>query len=228
MADKSSVFDMNTITPTKTKIDAGTDSHISIKGSAANWGGITGDGFLSGPQPGQEQLLVKGNQTARTTGNRHHHIQGHLTTTIISGEDRNVTMGRSTIIGPNETLTINGERVMTITGSNMRTILGPYLDTNVGPKTRNEVSSWFANEGWFKVKAGLVTVQIYANKSELLGLKAGLSAIKTEGVLIKNETIALWLATGLLAACLTVARPKIGVAKPDIGGVSTHAWYVGV
>jgi hypothetical protein len=229
MADQSSVFSRDALTITKTRIpEPGKDNHINIEGSIANWGGITGDGFLAGPEPGQDQLLVNGTQTAKTTGDRKVLINGHLTTNIISGEERTVQQGRTTTITPNETQTINGERTVTITGSNIRTILGPYLDTNVGPKTRNEVSSWFNYEGPIKLSIGGANLQVYGIVGELVGFKGEAMGIHLDASWMNNDNIGLKLSTGLLAACLTVVRPKIGVAKPDFGGVSTHAWYVGV
>jgi hypothetical protein len=227
MADQ--VFNMNTLTVTRTGIpEAGKDNHIDIKGSVANWGGITGGTFLAGPEPGQDQLLVNGNQSEKITGDRELFVNGHLTTEIITGEERKVKQGRITTITPTETVTINGERTMTITGSNVRTILGPYLDTNIGPKTRNEASTWFSYDGLFKLSVGGMNAQAYGIVAEVVGFKGEAMGIHLEAAWADNETIGLKLATGLLATCLTVVRPKIGIAKPDIGGVSTHAWYVGV
>src|SRR5262250_3943194 len=72
------VYKADTQTSTGTAVpNAGGDNHIPTSGSAANWGSITSETFLSGPKPGQEQVLIKvGNQTAKVAeGQRLEEIQ---------------------------------------------------------------------------------------------------------------------------------------------------------
>lgn len=72
MINEQSVFAKNNLTVTSTSVpDAGADSHISIRGSAGDWRAITSSGFLQGPEPGQEQvLIVSGDQSIAIEKNR--------------------------------------------------------------------------------------------------------------------------------------------------------------
>lgn len=85
MAGKESVFTMNNLTATSAAVpEAGADNHIPIKGSAGNWKSITSDSFLKGPEPGQDQILIK-------SGDQSIAIQKNRTTTIGENENLKVT-----------------------------------------------------------------------------------------------------------------------------------------
>lgn len=85
MAEKRSVFVMDNLTATSSVVpEAGADNHISIKGSAGNWKSITSSAFLKGPEPGQDQALVK-------SGDQSIAIQKNRTTTIGENENLKVT-----------------------------------------------------------------------------------------------------------------------------------------
>lgn len=83
MADKP-VFAKANLTATRAAVpEAGPDAHIQINGSAGNWPSITSSDFLKGPDPGQDQVLVK-------SGDQSTAIQKNRTTTIGENESLNV------------------------------------------------------------------------------------------------------------------------------------------
>ena len=220
MAD--SVFSMNKLTHTSTAVpDAGVDNHIpAINAGVANGKRITSASFLAGITGGQDQVIVHGTQVTK--------IDGHLNTIILAGEDRTVMQGRTTTIAPTENHTVVGQRVTSITGNDQRTVLGSQIHTTIAGEFRNEVSSWLANQGLVKVKYGLVDVGLFGAKTEVVGIKLAFSAAETLNKVLQMKNVQTDLRVALLSIWLGLARPKIGVAKPDIGGVSTHAFYVGV
>ncbi|HEY7180069.1 MAG TPA: hypothetical protein VIC84_01570 [Blastocatellia bacterium] len=111
MADE--VYKANTLTSTGTAVPAaGADNHIPTGGSVANWGSITSESFLSGPKPGQEQVLVKvGNQTAKVAeGQRLEEIQKkhwfHVYDTATEDGVFEFDQHRKTTVSLNDTLTV--------------------------------------------------------------------------------------------------------------------------
>jgi hypothetical protein len=101
--------EINTTTPVP---NAGADNHILTNGSAANWESITSESFLSGPKPGQEQVLVKvGNQTAKVAeGQRLEEIQKRhwfkLYDTGTENGDFEFDKHRKTTVTLSDTLTV--------------------------------------------------------------------------------------------------------------------------
>jgi hypothetical protein len=84
MADRP-VFAKANLTATRAAVpEAGHDAHIQISGSAGNWAAITSSDFLKGPEPGQDQVLVK-------SGDQSTAIQKNRTTIIGENESLNVT-----------------------------------------------------------------------------------------------------------------------------------------
>ncbi len=101
MAKGSSVFGARNLVATGSAVPAaGADNHVNIKGSAGNWPSITGKQFLKGPEPGQDQALIKsGDQTVD--------IEKKLRTHIKDEEIRLVdTVGRTTKITKSEELSV--------------------------------------------------------------------------------------------------------------------------
>lgn len=215
--------------------NAGLDNHININGSSASWGSIASDTFLPVPNPGAEQTLLKGTQCTKVTGNEFVRVEGNrdvkivgkLNTKIDTGETRDVKVSRDTTVAILDKTTINGNGVTTINGNLNRSIMQTYTDTVIGARISNEPSQWF-DYGWFKLKIAGLDLEAVAVKAETQGVKLEAMGMHLDASYINNENVAIKLSTGLLALLLTVGRPKIGVAKPDFGGVSTHAWYVGV
>ena len=111
MGNKS-VFAMNNQTATRAAVpEAGADNHIQITGSAGNWRSITTSAFLKGPEPGQDQVLVK-------SGDQSTAIEKNRTTTVGENETLNVTknLGLKTgiehyIEGPGGSTKIDAEGV---------------------------------------------------------------------------------------------------------------------
>lgn len=107
-----SVFGANNQTNTATAVpNAGSDNHIPTQGSAATWGSITSETFLAGPQPGQEQALVKvGNRTMQiATGQQMAEVKSHATTHVYDGDDKlYYHKNRTTEVTLDDTVTVNG------------------------------------------------------------------------------------------------------------------------
>jgi len=114
------VFGSDTQTNTGTPVpNAGADNHIPTQGSAANWGSITSEGFLSGPKPGQEQVLIKiGDQTAMVSeGQRLEEIQKKLSFRVRDGDPEDVLQfdqNRKTAVTLSDTLTVGEDQKVTV------------------------------------------------------------------------------------------------------------------
>jgi hypothetical protein len=99
----------------------GVDNHVITDGSAANWGSITSENFLAGPQPGQEQVLIKvGNQTAKVSeGQRWEEVQKKLLLHVYdTGSEDGVYVfdqNRNTTVSKNDTLTVVKSQNVTVT-----------------------------------------------------------------------------------------------------------------
>src|SRR5262245_12899082 len=112
MADP--VYQGNNQTNTATAVPkAGGDNHIPIKDSAAkDWKAITSENFLEGPQPGQEQELIKsGDQSAKIAKGRSlAEVQKKSWTHVYDDEDHNVVLEceqtRTTTVIKNDNLTV--------------------------------------------------------------------------------------------------------------------------
>lgn len=114
------VFDRKAETSTGTPVpNAGADNHIPTNGSAANWGSITSENFLAGPQPGQDQVLIKvGNQTAKVSdGNRLEEIQKKFSFRVCDGDpddELQFDQNRKTTVIKNDTLTVIENQHVTV------------------------------------------------------------------------------------------------------------------
>lgn len=118
MPNNSSVFAMNNLTNTSTAVpDAGADNHIPTQGSAATWNAITGNSFLAGPKPGQDQSLIRsGDQTGKVVAGQHlSEVQKKSWTHTYDADDvREFDKNRDVTITKNETLTIIGDRTIKV------------------------------------------------------------------------------------------------------------------
>lgn len=123
------VFGSDIQTSTGTPVpSAGADNHIPTQGSAANWASITSENFLSGPKPGQEQVLIKiGDQTAMVSeGQRLEEIQKKLSFRVRDGDpedmlqfDQNrktsVTLSDTLMVGEDQKVTVARDQKVTVT-----------------------------------------------------------------------------------------------------------------
>jgi hypothetical protein len=129
------VYSADPQTSTGTAVpNAGADNHIPTNGSAANWGSITSESFLAGPNPGQEQVLIKvGNQTAQVAaGERKHDVFKDATTHVNSGDNLLFYhKNRNTDVTLNDKLTVHGDREIGVQGKQTVTVLGEQLITVV-------------------------------------------------------------------------------------------------
>jgi hypothetical protein len=127
------VYQGDTQTSTGTAVpNAGADNHIPISGSAASWGSITSESFLAGPQPGQEQVLVKvGNQTAMVAaGERKHDVYKDATTHVTEGDNFHYYhQNRNTDVTKNESLVVHQDRLVGVVGTQYVTIRGEQYVT---------------------------------------------------------------------------------------------------
>jgi hypothetical protein len=124
------VFDRKAETSTGTPVpNAGADNHIPTNGSAANWGSITSENFLAGPQPGRDQVLIKvGNQTAKVSeGQRWEEIQKKLLLHVHdTGSEDGVYVfdqNRQTTVSKSDTLTVVKNQDVTITENQNVTVI---------------------------------------------------------------------------------------------------------
>jgi hypothetical protein len=98
---------------------AGADNHIPTMGSDADWGAIASAEFLSGPQPGQEQTLVKvGNQSAQIAeGERIHDVQKDATTHVHQGDNKlYYDKNREIEIALDDKITVSGNNKIEVHG----------------------------------------------------------------------------------------------------------------
>jgi hypothetical protein len=127
------VYSADTQTGTGTAVpNAGADNHIPTGGSAANWGSITSETFLAGPNPGQEQVLVKvGNQTAQVAaGERKHDVFKDATTHVNSGDNLLFYhKNRNTDVTLNDKLAIHGDNEIIVDKKRTVTVLGEQFVT---------------------------------------------------------------------------------------------------
>jgi hypothetical protein len=114
------VFGSSAETSTATPVpNAGADNHVATSGSAANWSSITSESFLGGPEPGQEQVLVKvGNQTAKVSeGNRLEEIQKKFSFRVFDGDPDDVLQfdqNRTTTVIKSDNLTVKENQNLTV------------------------------------------------------------------------------------------------------------------
>jgi uncharacterized protein involved in type VI secretion and phage assembly len=108
MAEKSSVFQSDTLTPTNLPVPkAGGDNHIPTEGSVAEWLSITSSKFIDGPEEGQDQnLFVSHDKTYDIEKNRKTHIK--------ENEELNIKKNRTTKITKDENSTIGGNQTIEV------------------------------------------------------------------------------------------------------------------
>jgi hypothetical protein len=115
-----SVFGSDTQTSTGTPVpNAGADNHIPTQGSAAKWDSITSESFLSGPNPGQEQVLIKiGDQTTKISeGQRLEEIQKKYSFTVHDGDPEDMLQfdqNRNTTVTLSDTLTVGEDQKLSV------------------------------------------------------------------------------------------------------------------
>ncbi len=217
-----SVFNRSVRTNTIVNVpEAGRDNHIPINQGAATGNLVTKTTFLNGIPPGQDQVLIHSdNQVTHIDKDQYVLIQGQLIKIVDTAETRVVKgRGRTTDIQTMDTRIVNGENFESITGTSMR--------TTIGGEIQNEVSSWFNFQGPVKIKLGGIDAGIYALKGETTIAKLGAHVVKKDDQVMKYEWAVnanKWMANELsaiaLSTLLVLARPKIGVLKPNSGGIS--------
>jgi Gp5-like OB domain-containing protein len=109
-----------TETSTSTPVPkAGADNHVPTDGSAASWKDPMKDSFIAGPEPGQEQVLIKvGNQTAKVSeGNRLEEIQKKFSFRVCDGDPDDVLQfdqNRTTTVIKSDNLTVKENQNLTV------------------------------------------------------------------------------------------------------------------
>ena len=182
------IYCADTQTCTGTPVpQAGADNHIPTNGSAANWSSITSESFLSGPKPGQEQVLVKaGNQTAKVAeGQRLEEIQKrnwlHVYDTATENGDFEFDQHRKTAVTLSDTLTVGEEQKVTV-GHDQNVIV--CKNQNVGVTETRKIEAKHIKEN-----AGQ-TIHIKAGKELILeGPNGQIIKIDGQGVTIQGVIV---------------------------------------
>jgi len=180
------VYKADTQTSTGTAVpSAGGDNHIPTGGSAANWGSITSESFLAGPQPGQEQVLIRaGDQTAQVAaGERKHDVLKNATTHVNAGDNLLFYhKNRNTDVTLNDALTVHGDREVGIQGKQVITVVGDQYVNVVKTHNVNVVEHIMehANRS-VTIDAGVELVLQGPGGS----IKIDSSGVTIEGVLVK-------------------------------------------
>ncbi|MBO0797212.1 MAG: hypothetical protein J2P31_00155 [Blastocatellia bacterium] len=180
------VYQANTLTTTGTPVpNAGGDNHIPTSGSAASWNSITSNSFLPGPQPGQEQVLIRtGDQTAQVAaGQRQHEVLKNATTHVNDGDNLLFYhQNRNTDITLDDTLTVHGNRDIGVQGKQTVTVIGEQWVTVVKDHNFNctENVKEHANRT-ITIDAGVELVLQGPGGS----IKIDSSGVTIEGVLVK-------------------------------------------
>jgi|RhiMetdeSRZDD1v2_1073273.scaffolds.fasta_scaffold340555_1 Gp5-like OB domain-containing protein len=134
----ASVFDRKSLTLTACPVpEAGSDNHIQMQGSAANWSAITEPTFLSGPKPGQEQVLIRsGDQAAQVAvGNRWVEIKQQAWTHIHDKEIRAVDADQELTVGANQAVQV-AQNVTSQIGKNLSETIGEMHNKVAGKQIK--------------------------------------------------------------------------------------------
>jgi hypothetical protein len=180
------VFGSDTQTSTGTPVpNAGADNHIPTQGSAANWGSITSESFLSGPKPGQEQVLIKiGDQTAMVSeGQRLEEIQKKLSFRVRDGDPEDVLQfdqNRNTTVTLSDTLTVGEDQKLTVVRDQKVTVTN---DQTVSVTNKRNVDARHISE------YGKETIVINAGVELVIQGPGGSIKIDNTGVTIQGVVV---------------------------------------
>ena len=177
----------NALVSTETPVpQAGADNHIPTNGSAANWSSITSESFLSGPKPGQEQVLVKaGNQTAKVAeGQRLEEIQKrnwlHVYDTSTENGDFEFDQHRKTAVTLSDTLTVGEDQKVTVVRDQNVTVT---RDQKVNVTNKRNVDARHISE------YGKETIVINAGVELVIQGPGGSIKIDSQGVTIQGVLV---------------------------------------
>ena len=134
----ASVFEGKSLTLTAFPVpEAGSDNHIQMQGSAANWSAITEPTFLSGPKPGQEQVLIRSGDQAEqvAVGNRWVEIKRQAWTHIHDKEIRAVDADQELTVGANQAVRVVQNASSQI-GKNLSETIGEMHEEVAGKQIR--------------------------------------------------------------------------------------------
>jgi hypothetical protein len=134
----SPVFEGKSLTLTACPApEAGSDNHIQIQGSAANWSAITDPTFLTGPRPGQEQVLIRSGDQAEqvAVGNRWVEIKRQAWTHIHDKEIRAVDADQELTVGANQAVHVV-KNVTSQIGKNLSETIGETHDEVTGKQIK--------------------------------------------------------------------------------------------
>jgi hypothetical protein len=181
------LFLKNALVSTETPVpQAGADNHIPTNGSAANWSSITSESFLSGPKPGQEQVLVKaGNQTAKVAeGQRLEEIQKrnwlHVYDTATENGDFEFDQHRKTAVTLSDTLTVGEDQKVTVVRDQTVTVTN---DQTVSITNKRNVDARHISE------YGKETIVINAGVELVIQGPGGSIKIDSQGVTIQGVLV---------------------------------------
>jgi hypothetical protein len=169
--------------------NAGTDNHVPTDGSAANWGSITSENFLAGPQPGQEQVLVKvGNQTAKVSeGQRWEEVQKKLLLHVYdTGSEDGVYVfdqNRKTTVSKNDTLTVVKSQNVTVNENQDVTVIENQT-VHVNGKLRKVEAKNISEEAVNKIYIKAGTELILEGPGGQM-IKIDSTGITIQGIIVK-------------------------------------------
>jgi hypothetical protein len=172
----------NTATPVP---PPGSDNHIPTNGSAADFGSITTVGFLSGPNPGQEQVLIKvGDQTAMVSeGQRLEDIQKKLSFRVRDGhseDELQFDINRTTRVNKTDSLTVGEDQKLTVVRDQKVTITN---DQTVSVTNKRNVDARHISE------YGKETIVINAGVELVIQGPGGSIKIDSTGVTIQGVIV---------------------------------------
>ena len=180
------VFGSDIQTSTGTPVpNAGADNHIPTQGSAANWASITSENFLSGPKPGQEQVLIKiGDQTAMVSeGQRLEEIQKKLSFRVRDGDPEDVLQfdqNRNTTVTLSDTLKVGEDQKLTVARDQKVTVTN---DQTVSVTNKRNVDARHISE------YGKETIVINAGVELVIQGPGGSIKIDSQGVTIQGVLV---------------------------------------
>lgn len=187
------VYQADPQTTTGTPVpNPGGDNHIPTSGSAASWSAITSNSFLPGPQPGQEQVLVKmGDQTAQVAaGQRQHDVLKNATTHVNDGDNLLFYhKNRNTDITLDDTLTVHGNREIGIQGNQDIGVKGNQTVTVIGDQYINVVKTHNVSVTDTINEQAIKAINIVAGVELVLQGPGGVIKIDSTGVTIQGVIV---------------------------------------